>query len=166
MNYYSIRLKELSPPELNEFYIGLAYTGSLFGSLTAYMTPPRFASLLGSYRLTMISAFTAMLAALILFRIPAVNITAATLFLFCGAFIVIHSSCSGLLNKYADVSKGSVNGVYFSVYYIGGVIGTSLPGYVYKLSGWNTFLTVLTVSTAAGLVLALTSKIENQTHSG
>ncbi|PLX66732.1 MAG: MFS transporter [Denitrovibrio sp.] len=161
MNFYSIRLRELSP-DLNEFYIGVAYIGSLFGSVTAYMTP-RFASVLGSYKRTIISSFVIMLVALGLFRIPTVTTTIATLFLFCGAFIVIHSSCSGLLNKYATVSKGSVNGVYFTVYYFGGVIGTSIPGFIYKNSGWNTFLLILTASTLIGLTLALFSKIETQT---
>lgn len=55
MNFYSIRLKELSPG-ISELMIGAAYFGSLFGSLTAYLTPA-FARITGSYKRTIMSAF-------------------------------------------------------------------------------------------------------------
>lgn len=158
MNFYSIRLRELSP-SLNEFLIGTAYIGSLFGSVTAYLTPA-FSRFAGSYKKTVTASFLFMLAALMSFRIAYVPTTIATLFIFCGAFIVIHTSCSGLLNKYAKVSKGAVNGVYFTVYYFGGVIGSSLPGLVYDAFGWGSFLTLLSVSAVIGLTLSLFFRIE------
>lgn len=158
MNFYSIRLKELAP-EINEFLIGFAYIGSLFGSFTAYMTP-RFASFTRGYRNTIILSFLCMLTALILFRMPYVYTTVATLFLFCGAFIVIHGSCSGLLNKYAKVNKGAVNGVYFTIYYFGGVIGSFLPGYIYEGMGWNIYLISLMLAALVGLFLAFRIRLE------
>jgi len=158
MNFYSIRIKELSP-NINEFFIGFAYVGSLFGAFTAYMTP-KFASFTNGYKHTIKLAFISMLAALLLFRIPSVSAVVATLFLFCGAFIVVHTSCSGLLNKYAKVNKGAVNGVYFTVYYFGGVIGSFLPGYIYDHAGWSSFLSVLMISAVIGLALAFTIRLE------
>lgn len=158
MNFYSIRLRELDP-SISEFLIGTAYIGSLFGSVTAYMTP-RFSGLTGSYKRTVTAAFIFMLTALTIFRTDSIPVTVGTLFIFCGSFIVIHTSCSGLLNKFADVSKGAVNGVYFTVYYMGGVIGSFLPGYVYDAYGWNSFLLLLSASAAAGLLLSLFFRIE------
>lgn len=158
MNFYSIRLKELSPG-ISELMIGAAYFGSLFGSLTAYLTPA-FARITGSYKRTIMSAFVFQLAALLWFAVPSVWSSFASLFVFCGAFIVINTSCSGLLNKYADISKGAVNGVYFTLYYLGGVIGSFLPGYIYEFCGWNIFLSVLALSSAAGLITAFRSRIE------
>ncbi|PLX69248.1 MAG: hypothetical protein C0602_07480 [Denitrovibrio sp.] len=158
MNFYSIRLRELSP-DLSEFLIGAAYFGSLFGSVTAYMTPA-FARITGSYKNTILLAFGFQLIALMVFRIPSVAMSFATLFVFCGAFIVINTSCAGLLNKYADVSKGAVNGVYFTVYYMGGVIGSFLPGYIYEGMGWNMFLFALMISSSVGLAMAISSRIE------
>jgi len=160
MNFFSIRLKELSP-DMNGFLIGAAYIGSLFGSVTAYLTP-YFAKITGSYKKTALTAFITMLLALYLFTLPNVPASIATLFLFCGSFIVIHTSCSGLLNKYADVDKGALNGVYFTVYYMGGVIGSFLPGYIYDFYGWNIFLIMLSLSALTGLTITFFSRIENE----
>lgn len=152
MNFYSIRIKELSPGA-NEFLIGTAYIGSLFGSVTAYLTP-RFVGFTGSYKKTIIGALLFMLLSLAVFSIPSTFISVGTLFLFCGAFIVVHTCCSGFLNKTSGISKGTVNGVYFTIYYMGGVIGSSLPGYLYSHFGWNTYLLLLTVFVFAGLLTA------------
>lgn len=158
MNFYSIRIKELVP-DVGEFLIGLAYIGSLFGALTAYLTP-KFSKLSGSYKNTIIYALSAMLLSLVMFQTDSVTITIAVLFLFCGAFIVVHTSCSGLINKFSSANKGAINGIYFTVYYFGGVIGSFMPGYIYESMGWSYFLSVLMLSAVFGMMLAFRINLE------
>ncbi len=66
-----------------------------------------------------------------------------------GTFL-IHSTLSGYLNHIAREHRGVVNGIYVTVYYVSGALGSWLPVLMYRELGWrNTlviFLGILVVS--------------------
>ena len=73
-----------------------------------------------------------------------------TMFFLAAGFFLIHALLSGLANHLAEEHKGVINGVYVSVYYFSGALGSWLPGYLYEGLGWNAmiviFLLILCIS--------------------
>jgi MFS transporter, YNFM family, putative membrane transport protein len=67
------------------------------------------------------------------------------MFLLAGGFFLIHSLLSGLANHLADEHKGVVNGIYVSIYYLSGALGSWLPGYLYEGLGWSTMILTFAV---------------------
>ena len=61
----------------------------------------------------------------------------ATMFLLAGGFFLIHALLSGLANHIASEHRGVVNGLYVSVYYLSGALGSWLPGYIYESLAWH-----------------------------
>ena len=58
-----------------------------------------------------------------------------------GGMFLVHSTLSGFLNHSAVEHKGVVNGIYVSVYYLSGTLGSWLPIALYQSAGWrNTLL--------------------------
>ena len=49
----------------------------------------------------------------------------------------VHSVLSGYVNHLARRRKGVVNGLYVSLYYAGGTLGSYLPVVIYEARGWN-----------------------------
>lgn len=60
-----------------------------------------------------------------------------TMFFLATGFFLVHASLSGLVNHLASEHKGVVNGLYVSIYYFSGALGSWLPGYVFEWIGWN-----------------------------
>ena len=65
-----------------------------------------------------------------------------TMFFLAGGFFLIHALLSGLANHLAQEHKGVVNGVYVSVYYFSGALGSWLPGYLFEGIGWQGMIIV------------------------
>jgi YNFM family putative membrane transporter len=59
------------------------------------------------------------------------------MFFLAAGFFLIHSTLSGLVNHHASEHKAVVNGLYVSVYYFSGALGSWIPGYLYDGLGWN-----------------------------
>ena len=109
----------------------------------------------GGVERTMVIALVLYLLALALLGLPSVVLLLATMFLFCGAMFLTHSTATGLLNRLADQHKGMINGLYVAFYYGGGAIGSFLPGYIYRGFGWVGFILVLGFVVLVALLLAL-----------
>ena len=62
------------------------------------------------------------------------------MFFLAGGFFLIHALLSGLANHLAEEHKGVVNGLYVSIYYLSGALGSWLPGYLYDGVGWDGML--------------------------
>jgi YNFM family putative membrane transporter len=75
--------------------------------------------------------------------IPDLALTFVFAFLMCAAFFLVHSLLAAFLNHHATNSRGVVNGLYLSFYYSGGALGGWLPGYIYRDSGWDSYVCVL-----------------------
>ncbi len=51
-----------------------------------------------------------------------------------------HSLLSGFVNKLSQENKAIANGVYISFYYMGGTLGSFVPGYFFNNFGWSGFI--------------------------
>ena len=58
----------------------------------------------------------------------------------CFGNFLSHTCGSGYINLINLNHKGIANGLYVSFYYLGGSIGSFLPGFIYTNSGWGGFL--------------------------
>ena len=86
-----------------------------------------------------------------IFMIERYSVMFFAMFVFCTGSFLAHSLLSGFVNKMARDNKAIANGVYISFYYMGGTIGSFLPGYFFERFGWQVFL----ASLLCVLVLAL-----------
>lgn len=66
----------------------------------------------------------------------------ATMFFLAAGFFLIHALLSGLANHLAQEHRGVVNGVYVSIYYFSGALGSWLPGYLFDGIGWQGMIIV------------------------
>jgi YNFM family putative membrane transporter len=77
------------------------------------------------------------------------------LLVLCAGFFTVHSAAVGALNRRLSSGQGRANALYVLFYYIGGWIGITCSGIVYKLSGWNAVVWLsalfLVVPIAAGI---------------
>ena len=73
-----------------------------------------------------------------------------TMFLLAAGFFLIHALLSGLVNHLAREHKGVVNGLYVSIYYFSGALGSWLPGYLFEGLGWHGMLGIFLVFLVAG----------------
>ncbi len=64
------------------------------------------------------------------------------MFLLASGFFLIHALLSGLTNHLAQEHKGVVNGLYVSIYYFSGALGSWLPGYLFEGLGWDGMIIV------------------------
>ncbi|MCR4665878.1 MAG: MFS transporter [Desulfovibrio sp.] len=67
---------------------------------------------------------------------------------------VVHSVAPGMINELAgrkgQCDRGMVNGLFLSCYYLGGVIGSWLPAYLYARLGWlSCLLSMIFVQTVS-----------------
>jgi len=64
------------------------------------------------------------------------------MFFLAAGFFLIHALLSGLTNHLAQEHKGVVNGIYVSIYYFSGALGSWLPGYLFEGLGWDGMIIV------------------------
>jgi len=153
MNFIPFRLTEISR-QASEFRIGLMYSGYLMGMVTALSAVAIGRKLGGEVRALVLGMALYGLA-LFGFGVAHPAVLFAVMFLFCGAMFLVHATASGWLNRNAGSHKGVVNGLYVAFYYGGGVVGSSVPGLLYRHFGWHGMLLVLLVTASCGLLLAI-----------
>lgn len=69
--------------------------------------------------------------------LPVEGVVFGAMFLFAAGQFFVHANLSGLVNHLAKEHKGVVNGLYVSVYYLSGTLGSGLFGVVYYFAGWE-----------------------------
>jgi len=141
MNFIPFRLHEISG-EASEFRIGLMYSGYLMGIFTA-LSAVKVGARLGGERPVLRVGLAIYLVALMVMLTPSIPVLFIAMFLFCGAMFLVHATSTGWLNRLAPGRKGTVNGLYISSYYGGGMLGSFLPGFVYQSGGWGGFILLL-----------------------
>ena len=142
LNYIPFRLTALSA-DISELAISLVYAGYLSGALIA-LNGVRISGWVGGEVRGIfvgLSLLIVGLSGLLLPSLVASYVFAITMS--CGFFLV-HSLLSAFINHRATGSKGLVNGLYLAFYYSGGALGSWLPGFLYRASGWNTYIATLT----------------------
>ena len=152
MNYLPFRLTELSPLA-NEFRIGAAYVGYLFGIVMS-LSAVRLQKKCGGARNVMVIALMVYVAALLVMMVPSVAVLICGMFLLCGAMFLTHSSAAGFLSQQVSGRQAVANGLYVSFYYAGGAVGSYLPGYAYRGFGWPGYMVILLMVACLALFFA------------
>ncbi len=151
MNFLPFRLTELQEAA-SELRIGLAYSGYLLGVLTA-LGSSAICNRLGGELKTIRLGLLVYGLSLLGFLTGKVALLFVLMFLFCGAMFLVHSTCSSYLNRIGGSDKGMVNGLYVASYYFGGMLGSFLPGLIYRQFGWNVFVVSLTLIVCLALAM-------------
>lgn len=156
MNFLPFELKKINP-SFRETGIGLLYLGYSMGVLVSVNTRRilRYFGDESSATLVGIGVFTI---GTTIFLVESYKIMFVGMFVFCFGFFMAHSLLSGFVNKLAQENKALANGVYISCYYMGGTLGSFLPGYFFEQFGWKVFLCVLLLMLV--LAILLTCKLK------
>lgn len=72
----------------------------------------------------------------------------------CLGNFISHSIASGYINRINDSHKGIANGLYVSIYYLGGSLGSVLPSFIYSSYGWGVFLFSLGLISIISLIFS------------
>lgn len=140
-NFLPFRIKNLFAGT-SEMTIGLIYSGYITGIAISFVAT-KIIKFLGSERKTLLYGLFVYGFFLMLFSIPNLFLIFMVMFGFCSGMFLVHSVASGYLNKLATTQKSLVNGAYIAIYYSGGVLGSYLPGIIYKYFGWGSFIMML-----------------------
>lgn len=142
-NYLPFRLSEMGAG-ISEWRISLMYLGYGIGVLMAFGSRRIIAFMGGEVRAIAfgIGVYLCSLAGFLLESQAAIFMTMCMVCL--GQFMA-HSISPGLINRMATMDKGAVNGLYLSIYYLGGASGSYMPGLIYGQWGWTAFMGFLAV---------------------
>ncbi|AGF76666.1 arabinose efflux permease family protein [Desulfocapsa sulfexigens DSM 10523] len=75
--------------------------------------------------------------ALLLILLPFLPAVIVGLLGVCGGFFTIHAAAVGSLNRKLRSGQGRANALYVMFYYLGGWLGITGSGFVYKQGGWS-----------------------------
>ena len=135
LNLLPFRLAEIDP-SLGPLGASLLYTGYLVGIPVAIVSVQLIRAC-GNIRRALLAGLAANAVGLIAYALSDTVVLFATMVVFASGMFFIHAVLSGLVNELATEHKGVVNGLYVSVYYLSGALGSWLPGYVYLGLGWE-----------------------------
>ena len=158
LNVLPFRLQEIdisiSPLRISSLYIGY-----LIGVPVAIFNL-RIVAIIGSDKKGLLMGLLLIGIGLLAFLITDFSVLLLMMFGFAAGFFLIHSTLSGLVNHLAQEHRGVVNGLYVSIYYVSGALGSWIPGFLYDRVGWNSlilvFFCVLILSTWLMMQLRLT----------
>ncbi len=153
LNLLPFRLKALQP-DASESAIALLYLGYLVGSVIA-LNSTRLVDLFGGESRAVLIGLSCYALGMALFALPQPGYLYASMFVFCAGMFLVHSVLSGYLNHLASERKGVVNGLYVSLYYSGGALGSLLPAILYRHFGWQVYLCVLGILLCVAFAAAL-----------
>lgn len=146
LNFIPFRVEEIKAGS-SSFTIGVMYLGYVMGIVMS-LNSMKIVKLFGSEMRTIFIALVFYACTLSVFLIPNLVAMFLGMFLFCCGMFLAHSVASGYTNKLAEDKKGITNGLYVSFYYVGGALGSFVPGVIYGNFGWSSFLLFI------GLVLS------------
>lgn len=75
--------------------------------------------------------------ALVLILLPSITAVILGLLGICTGFFTVHAAAVGTLNRKLISGQGRANALYVLFYYMGGWLGITLSGFIYKQGGWN-----------------------------
>ena len=148
LNALPFRLVEIDP-EVPASRISLVYLGYLVGVGIA-LNLARLHGLAGGALRAMAAALALLLAGLALTGAPSIGVLIAAGFLTSAGMFTIHATLSGYLNALRPAEASLVNGLYISIYYAAGALGSVAPLWVYQHLGWHAFLGAMLIACAAG----------------
>ena len=140
LNLSPFHLKDIEP-DITPLMIALLYLGYLMGSPISFYSVT-FGRKFAHERTGLFIGLGVHLVGLIAMLFVAYQGMLIMMFFLAGGFFLIHALLSGLANHLADEHRGVVNGIYVSIYYLSGALGSWLPGYLYEGLGWTTMLLI------------------------
>jgi len=75
--------------------------------------------------------------ALVLILLPSITAVILGLLGICTGFFTVHAAAVGTLNRKLISGQGRANALYVLFYYLGGWLGITLSGFIYKQGSWN-----------------------------
>ena len=148
LNIVPFHLRDIQP-DSTPLLISMLYLGYLVGVPISFFSES-ISRLLGDERRGLFLGLALHAAGLLMLALVALQGLIIFMFFLAAGFFLMHALLSGLVNHLAQEHKGVVNGVYVSVYYFSGALGSWLPGYLYDAVGWRVmilvFLLILGVS--------------------
>ena len=157
------RLVEIDP-EVDASTISLVYLGYLVGVGVSLNVARVHAALGGPVR-AMGAALALLVAGLAASAAPSAAVLVAAGFLTSAGMFTVHATLSGHLNGLRPDEAGLVNGLYISIYYAAGALGSVAPLALYQAVGWAGFL-VATVGVCLAGVVPLASLARATRRSG
>jgi YNFM family putative membrane transporter len=151
-NFLPFRLNDISSG-ISEFRIAVSYSGLLAGIVIA-LASTRLINFFGSEVRTLKVGLYCLLASVLLFLISDTVVIFVNMFFLCTAFSLLQAICPGYVNKWISNRKAVANGLYISIYYAGGALGSYMPGWIYMHFGWNYYILLQMLFGLAALSLA------------
>jgi len=158
LNVLPFRLQEIDA-SVSPFIISSLYIGYLIGIPIAIFCE-RIISLLGDDKKGLFAGLLLHTIGLVAYLITDFALLYLVMFAFAAGFFFIHSTLSGLVNHLALEHKGVVNGLYVSIYYISGALGSWLPAYLYGWLGWDSLIILFIVVLAVTAWLIMKLRLE------
>ncbi len=143
----------------SEWRISLMYLGYGIGAFIAFSSRA-LSAYVGSRLKTIRLGVFIYMCSLGFFLIYDPIFTFIAMFFVCAGQFMEHSISPGLVNRISKYDKGAVNGIYLSVYYMGGALGSYFPGLLYTAFGWD----VLIFCIAAALITVLVATLGLEKH--
>jgi len=155
LNVLPFRLLEIDA-SVSPFQISSLYIGYLVGIPIAIYCEPIIRTL-GDENKGLLAGLVLHAIGLIAYLATDFALLYLVMLAFSAGFFFIHSTLSGLVNHLALEHRGVVNGLYVSIYYISGALGSWLPAYIYGWLDWEGLIMVFVVvlGIAAWLIMKL-----------
>ena len=118
------------------FLISLLYLGYLVGAPVSFFSDSISKRLRDERKGLLLGLLIHAVGLVMLLFVAYVGLIVMMFFLAAG-FFLIHALLSGLANHLTQEHKGVVNGIYVSIYYFSGALGSWLPGYLFEGIGWQ-----------------------------
>ncbi len=140
-NCLPFRLAQINP-DVSDLRISLMYIGYGIGIFVAFASRRTIAFFGGECR-AIVVGMSVYLVSLPVFLAPSEIMVFVAMCLICLGQFMEHSISPGLINRLTHHDKAATNGLYLSIYYAGGALGSYLPGFIFQSFGWTPFLSAL-----------------------
>lgn len=141
LNNLPFHLQDMNP-DATPFIISMLYLGYLIGAPVSFLSEA-IGNRLGDARKGLLLGLAVHSFGLVMLLLVAFEGLVILMFLLAAGFFLIHALLSGLANHLASEHKGVVNGLYVSIYYFSGAMGSWLPGYLYEGLSWGGMILAL-----------------------
>ena len=141
------------PIALSPMSIGFVY----FVFLPSIFTTPlagRAAARFGA-RATFVASFVVALGGLPLLLQPDLEPVLAGLVLIAVGTFFAQAAATGFVSRTATVERGAASGIYLASYYLGGLVGSAVLGFVFDSYGWEATVAALGVALLAAVAMSL-----------
>ena len=148
LNIVPFHLQDIEPGT-TPLVISMLYLGYLMGAPVSFFSDS-ISRKLGDERKGLLLGLAIHGFGLVMMLFVALQGLIVMMFFLAAGFFLIHALLSGLANHLAQEHKGVVNGLYVSIYYFSGALGSWLPGYLYEAIEWQGMILVFTLILALG----------------